>query len=307
MREVEYRSSGVPLEEYELTRGDHRRQKQSKEISEWARRQVEEDYAKCRADPERAERRRQAFENVAKLMQSFKKADHEIMRWRVRLYCGHIIETEAHYTYPDPLSAGSYGRRCSECGKDRQTIVGFEPSSWVRIPRFDHTPSERLRFVLSGGQPHRASESADTPGHSLEEQLAEISQEVTLRGEAAERRRQDEIEAARQKRIRWEAAMEEARIRYAEAYCIRHLEAQEAAWRHATGLTEYVSAVRVRVEAMPPGQARTDAEAWISWAATTVERLDPLSSPPRLPDVPEPRADDLRPFLGHWSPYGPTS
>ncbi|MGW2365996.1 hypothetical protein ACWCZ5_10500, partial [Streptomyces sp. NPDC001667] len=52
-------------------------------------------------------------------MQSFKKADHEIMRWRVRLYCGHIIETEAHYTYTDPLSAGSYGRRCSECGEDR--------------------------------------------------------------------------------------------------------------------------------------------------------------------------------------------
>ncbi|MFD4586584.1 hypothetical protein [Streptomyces sp. NPDC058434] len=37
-------------------------------------------------------------------------------------------------------------------------------------------------------------------------------QEVTLRGEAAERRRLDEIEAARQKRIRWEAAMEEARV-----------------------------------------------------------------------------------------------
>lgn len=91
------------------------------------RRQVEEDNAKCRADPARAERRRQAFENVAELMQSFKKADHEIMRWRVRLYCGHIIETEAHYTYTDPLSAGSYGRRCSECGEDRQTIVAFEP------------------------------------------------------------------------------------------------------------------------------------------------------------------------------------
>ncbi|WP_244375531.1 hypothetical protein [Streptomyces ficellus] len=179
-------------------------------------------------------------------------------------------------------------------------------NSWIRIPRFDYTPSERLRFVLSGGQPHRASEWADTPGRSLEEQLAEIAQEVTLRGEATERRRQDEIEAARQKRIRWEAAMEEARIQYAEAYRVRHFEAQEETWRRTTRLTEYVSAVRTRAEAMPPGQARTDAEAWISWATATIERLDPLSTPPRLPDVPEPRADDLRPFLGHWSPYGPT-
>ncbi|WP_405695091.1 hypothetical protein OHA99_08535 [Streptomyces coelicoflavus] len=139
----------------------------------------------------------------------------------------------------------------------QKELATAKKDSWVRIPRFDHTPSERLRFVLSGGQPHRASEWADTPGHSLEEQLAEIAQEVTLRGEAAERRRQDEIEAARQKRIRWEAAMEEARIQYAEVYRIRHLEAQEAAWHHATRLTEYVNAVRAsRGHAAGAGQNR---------------------------------------------------
>ncbi|WP_229860815.1 hypothetical protein [Streptomyces litmocidini] len=184
-------------------------------------------------------------------------------------------------------------------------LAEAKKNSWIKIPRFDYTPSERLRFVLNGGQPHRASEWSDAPGRSLEDQLAEIAQEVTLRGEAAERKRLDEIEAARQKRIRWEAAMEEARIQYAEAYRFRHFEAQEAAWRHATELAEYVSAVRTRVEAMPPGQTRTEAETWIAWAATRVERLDPLNTPPRLPHIPEPRADDLRPFLGHWSPYGP--
>ncbi len=41
-------------------------------------------------------------------------------------------------------------------------------------------------------------------------------------------------------------------------------------------------------------------------ATSTVESLDPLNTPPRLPDIPNPRADDLKPFLGHWSPYGPT-
>ncbi|MGK5627259.1 hypothetical protein [Streptomyces sp. URMC 123] len=142
-------------------------------------------------------------------------------------------------------------------------------------------PSECLRFVLSGGQPHRASEWTDTPDRPLEDQLAEVAQEVTLRSEAAERRRLDEIEAARQKRIRREAAMEDARVQYTEAYRVRHFEAQEAAWRHATRLTEYVSTVRTRVEAMPPGQTRTEAEAWINWAAARVERL------------------------GHRSPYGP--
>jgi hypothetical protein len=127
MSEVEYRSSGAPLDSYELTRKDHRRQKQSEEISERVRQQVDEDNAECRADPARAERRRQAFEDAARLMQSFKKQDHEIMRWRVRLYCGHIIETEAHYTYSDPVSAGAHSNRCPECSRDGLTIVAFEP------------------------------------------------------------------------------------------------------------------------------------------------------------------------------------
>lgn len=178
-------------------------------------------------------------------------------------------------------------------------LAAAKKDSWVRIPRFDYTQSERLSFVVSGGQPHRASEWSDTPGRPLEDQLAEIAQEVTFRGEAAERRRLDDIEAARQMRIRWEAAMEEARIRYAEAYRVSHFEAQEAAWRRATCLTEYVSAARTRVDAMAPGQARSEAEAWISWAAATVQRLDPLNTPLRLPDIPEPRPDDLKPFLGH--------
>lgn len=140
MREVEYRSSGVPLEEYELTRGNHRRQKQSEEISEWARRQVEEDDAKCRADLERAERRRQAFENVAKLMQSFKKADHEIMRWRVRLYCGHIIETEAHYTYPDPSRPGHTAGDALSVAKTGKQSWPTNPSDCVASHRKQQSP-----------------------------------------------------------------------------------------------------------------------------------------------------------------------
>ncbi|MFE7517638.1 hypothetical protein ACFU8I_41385 [Streptomyces sp. NPDC057540] len=176
-------------------------------------------------------------------------------------------------------------------------LAEAKKNSWISIPRFDYTPSERLRFVLSGGQPHRASEWADTPGRSLEAQLAEIAQEITLRGEAAERKRLDEIEAARQKRIRWEAAMDEARVQYAEAYRVRHFEAQETAWRHAIRLTEY------RDHAPRSGQERSRNVDRLGGSTRGAPR--PADTPPRLPDIPEPRADDLRPFLGHWSPYGP--
>ncbi|WP_405700553.1 hypothetical protein [Streptomyces sp. NBC_00069] len=91
--------------------------------------------------------------------------------------------------------------------------------SWVTIPRFDYSPADRLRIILSGGQPHRASEWADTAARSLEDQLAEIVQEVGLRGEAAERKRLADLEAARQQRLRWEASMKQTKIDYQASGC----------------------------------------------------------------------------------------
>lgn len=80
---------------------------------------------------------------------------------------------------------------------------------------------------------------------------------------------------------------------------------QENAWRHAAGLAEYISALRLHAETLSARQERDDAEAWIAWAESHVRRLNPLNGTLRLPDIPEPRADDLRPFLRGWSPYGP--
>ncbi|MFF4605145.1 hypothetical protein ACFY12_20720 [Streptomyces sp. NPDC001339] len=186
-----------------------------------------------------------------------------------------------------------------------QELARAKKYAWAGIRRYDYASSDRLRIILSGGQPHRADEWADIPDHPLEDQLPEIVQEVTLRGEAAARKRLAEQEAARQRRLDWEAAMHQARIEYAEAYRVGHLETQAEAWHRATRLAAYLDAARAHIETLPGGQARADAEAWLSWATTYLERLNPLATPPRLPDIPDATADDLKPFLHGWSPYGP--
>ncbi|WP_411139038.1 hypothetical protein [Streptomyces sp. C10] len=183
-------------------------------------------------------------------------------------------------------------------------LAEAKKSSWIRIPRYDYTPSERLHIALSGGQWHHGSEWADSSECPLEEQLAEIVHEIGLRGEAAERKRLAEVEEARQRRLRWEAAMAEARDQYAEDYRIRHLESQEAAWRRATRLSEYLEAARAYMATLPPGPERRKAEEWMEWATGHVARVDPMVQQLRLPDIPEPRADDLKPFLRGWSPFG---
>ncbi|MEL3947284.1 hypothetical protein [Streptomyces sp. LNU-CPARS28] len=175
----------------------------------------------------------------------------------------------------------------------------------MRIPRFDYTPSNRLRFILRGGSPHRASEWADLPDRPLEDQLAEIAQEVGLRGEAAERKRRADQQAREEQQRRWEAAMHEARVAYAHAYRVKYLGEQADAWHQAKRLTEYFTAVRNQVTSLPPGQERTEIEAWLAFTDAHLQHLTDSASAPKLPSPPEPSGDDLKSFLGHWSPFGP--
>jgi hypothetical protein len=76
---------------------------------------------------------------------------------------------------------------------------------------------------------------------------------------------------------------------------------QAAAWEEARALRTYLDALEVKY-----GGAPESAE-WIAWVQRYVdERLDPLASPPSMPTEPEVRPDDLKPFLGGLSPYGPS-
>ncbi len=188
----------------------------------------------------------------------------------------------------------------------KKELAEAEKHSWVRIPRYDHSPAERLRICVSGGLRHRAGEWADTAARPLEDQLAEIVQEVGLRGQEAERKRLADLEEAQQKRLRWEAVKRQATAEYAEAYRARHLEAQNAAWRRAAGLVEYLGALRLHAESLPLGPAKDEAEAWIAWAEGHAQRLNPLNGSPLMPEIPEPRAEDLKPFMQGLSPYGPS-
>jgi hypothetical protein len=92
--------------------------------------------------------------------------------------------------------------------------------------------------------------------------------------------------------------MERARGAYAENYRMAVLQRQARDWQMATELTKYV-------EAMKATRAETDGS-WIDWAEGAIERLDPMGERTSLePVVPEPKPDELKPYLGSWNPYGP--
>jgi hypothetical protein len=57
--------------------------------------------------------------------------------------------------------------------------------------------------------------------------------------------------------------------------------------------------------AVLPAEERADATAWIEWARQYAEQLDPLGKRLAVPEDRRFTSDDLKPFLGGLSPYGP--
>ncbi len=150
MRSVEYRSQGAPLEPYEPTKADHRRQKEAERMREYVKRNVADAPPPT---PAQLERLRRLF--------SVRTPDYELMRWRLRLYCGHIVEMTQHHDQQQP----SGFRACPDCGLDPASVVAYEP-----LGRVAETPGPR--------QLPPAARSRSTRQSAGQQEIIELEQEV---------------------------------------------------------------------------------------------------------------------------------
>jgi len=74
--------------------------------------------------PEQAQRIAAVFSRLV----SNPTPDHMLMRWRLRLICGHVIERTAHAEYKTAERAfGTSLHGCPECGQDPVVIVAARP------------------------------------------------------------------------------------------------------------------------------------------------------------------------------------
>lgn len=146
---------------------------------------------------------------------------------------------------------------------------------------------------------------ADSKSASLESRLPELLYEAEARALDAEERARQAERAAEERQQRWESAMETAKERYIRADRGRALEQDAATWRRAVQVREFCDAAEVKFGSMSDQLAEAFSD-WLSWAREYADGLDPLREPPKIPDDPEYiNPDDLRPFLGGLSPYGP--
>jgi hypothetical protein len=82
---------------------------------------------------------------------------HLLMRWRLRLYCGHVVERTAHAEHPTVQRAFSAQASCPECGLDPATIVAARALGVVDSP--PTPPSRKKPSIQTLRRKHEKAEA----------------------------------------------------------------------------------------------------------------------------------------------------
>jgi hypothetical protein len=126
---ADYRSHGVPLEAYRLTGADHRAQRDLEEM--WKSLKIQVAKFPTRISDAKARR-------LASLLGRDGPAPRDV-RWRVRLYCGHIIEVTRNAGDAAPNESVCRFERCASCAEREQMIVAYEPMGLVPGRQWNQT------------------------------------------------------------------------------------------------------------------------------------------------------------------------
>jgi hypothetical protein len=153
-------------------------------------------------------------------------------------------------------------------------------------------------ITLDGGYARegRSASWADRKSWTLEDKLPELMRELEIRAAEDDDRDLRARRAAEERHRRWELAMVDAKDRFVEAHRRNVLRGQIADWQEAKAIREYLAALEAE-----------HGREWIAWIRAHLRQLDPLLAEPVMPEAPDPTPEDLRPFLGGLSPYGPDS
>lgn len=209
---------------------------------------------------------------------------------------------------------GIYGIRIQEVSASSDTVV--DPvrryrrtrAAWLDARHTEFVGTGLLELIVYGlGAGVDGDRYRDSTTIAIEDRLPQLFKSIEvyrLQGEAREQEREQEA-ADRQRR--WEAAMVEARLRYERQVRWDAFERHARDWRSGNSYREFLIADRQAVESFH-GQERDAITAQLDLAERTPDETDPVRHPDLLVvDVPDPKPDDLKPYLDGWSPHGPDS
>ena len=182
-----------------------------------------------------------------------------------------------------------------ELTPDEQARRDRDGDAWA--PRWDFVPSGQLTLRVGHGS-YTTTLAADRQRWRLEDRLTQALGRLEALAHEAEERRLESLRREQQRQREWEAAMVNARERYADARRVEHLLGQVGRWEQAVRIRAFVAAQTAHED--------PDTRGWLVWAARYADSIDPSGHPVAGPTPADPSPSDLAPYLSGWSPYGPT-
>lgn len=188
---------------------------------------------------------------------------------------------------------------------------------WLVLPKTDKVASGRLRLEIARAGWDKKDTWADDKRTTLEKRLPRIIRDVEAgivadeEARVAAQRAHDEYVAEQErreaeKRLQWQAALDEARPLAAELQRRKAFRRAYNSWVSADEIRAFCNALE---QAAPEDPADSENRArWVAWARAAADRLDPTRGDGAIAAIDfdiEPEPDDLRPFIGDWSPHEP--
>lgn len=176
----------------------------------------------------------------------------------------------------------------------KKELAEQERWSWTRIPKYDYTPSERLKITLTN---YHGGSWSDGKRWQLESRLDRVVQAIERASVLDERARLARIERERQARLAEERRIARATERMIHANRVRVFDEQLVAWLRSRQIMDYLDAMEAVVERIDDPAEGVAAGEWLAWCRAHARAIDPLQSPLEMPPDPEANHATLAPFL----------
>ncbi|WP_157930398.1 hypothetical protein [Glycomyces xiaoerkulensis] len=208
---------------------------------------------------------------------------------------------------------GSYGSRKyrRRDGAIEIRIDGFTYAVTVdqEFPQSVHpVKSQSLKLELPHSGSSGQSKWADRKTMTLEERLPEVVAGLAKRA-VDDRKSAIAAEKAKvERQRRWESAMARAKEEALEHHYGTVLDQQAQALERFRVLSVFCDQLEAKIRSAAPDTTGLESsKQWLRWARAYTASIDPLQVLPAMPSAPDFKLEDLKPFLGNWSPYGPES
>lgn len=189
---------------------------------------------------------------------------------------------------------------------------------WRMLPEFDRVPSGRLRLQVARAGWNQHDSWSDTKRSKLQNRLRQVIHDIETAVATDEEARLAAIKEHQEQIARWEKEDAERKARWQKAVAEARVQAVEAlrrdtfrraydAWIAAGEIRAFCNALEQTCHHDTTERAANLAR-WIAWARSAADQLYPVSGASALDYVNhdiEPTPEDLRPWLGEWSPHEP--